>query len=685
MPSDAQPHDVEALLLRAVAAACRVVPPRSVADWADDERKVAAESGSPWPGRWSTRRVPYLRQIMEVMSLSHPARRVTFVKAAQLGGSEAALNLIGQVMSETPAPVMVMLPSIDMMRGYNRLKLDPMISASDILSRRVRGVVSRDEDASTATYKAFPGGYLQLVTANSSANLQMRSARVLLLEEVSEYPFDVDGRGDPVEQIEARAAMYAGREKIMEISTPADEDTCRVTASYQRSSRGRFRVPCPHCGEAQTLEWENLRWPKGRPEDARYHCAGCGVGIEHAHKPNMLAAGEWVHERPDLLTVHAGFTLNGLYSPTVRWADLAAQWERIQGDESKIKTFVQQKLGRAWRVAGEAPEWQRLYDRREEWKPGTVPAGGLVATAGIDVQRDRLEVSVWAWGRGGESWLIDHIIIPGLPFLWRTWEQCATVMETVYPHELGGALPISLSAVDSSDGVTTAEVYAFTRRVGTRRAIPIKGRDGLPQAIAPGQKVDVRRNGKRIGSLKPWIVGSSYLKGQFYGRLRLDRPTAESGDPFPPGYVHLPVHVAGEEFCRQLVAEELRRTRSKRGFLKMEWVPTRDRNEALDCRNYAQAAAVVLGVDRWSEERWGDMQAAVERATPHTPVFQGALALMSADDGDGEAGAEPDDDAAAVVDAAVVSPPRPAPAPMPAGVVASRPSAWIRPSGGWIR
>ena len=682
MSPDAPLDEVEALLLRAVGAACRVPPPRNVAEWADAERVVAAESGSPWPGRWRTDRVPYLRQVMEVLSLDHPARRVTFVKAAQLGGSEAGLNLLGQIMAEQPAPVLVMLPSIDMMRGYNRLKLDPLISSTPALRQRVEDLVSRDEQASTVTFKRFPGGYLQLLTANSSANLQMRSARVLLMEEVSEYPFDVDGRGDPVEQLEARATMYAGREKIIGISTPAEEGSCRITADYERSSRGRYLVPCPHCGDRQTLEWESLRWPKGRPQEAAYHCQGCGTAIEHRHKPGMLAAGEWVHDVPELLATHAGFTLSGLYSPTMSWADLAEQWERVQGDDAKVKTFVQQKLGRAWRVAGEAPEWQRLYDRREEWPQGTVPAGALLLTAGVDVQRDRLEAGIWGWGPNRESWLVDHVVIAGSPFHWRTWEQLAALLDQQYPHAGGGALPISLTAVDSGDGVSTAEVYAFTRKVGQRRAIPVKGRDQLPQAIAPGGKVDVKRDGKRIGRLKPWLVGSSFLKGEFYGQLKLERPTAESGDPFPPGFVHLPAHVAGEEICRQLVAEELRRSKTRNGFARLEWIKTRDRNEALDCRVYARAAAVVLGLDRFTAERWAELAEAAGAASPRRAALQHALALPADDDGADEAEAAPEP---ASVAADVPPPPPPAAPfiPPPPARPAFRPRAWGAGGSAW--
>ena len=623
MQPTALPRDAEALLLNAVAFACRVAPPRNVAEWAEAERIVAAESGSPWPGRWKTDRVPYLRQIMEVMTLSHPARRVTFLKSAQIGGSECALNMIGQVMAETPAPVLVMLPSIDMMRGYNRLKLDPMINASPALAARVEEVVARSGEESTATFKRFPGGYLQLLTANSSANLQMRSARVLLMEEVSDYPMDADGRGDPVRQLEARAIIYAGREKICKVSTPAEEGSCRVTAAYEASSQGKFLVPCPHCQTKQTLEWENLRWPKGQPQAAQYHCSDCGTGIDPIHRPAMLAQGEWVHAKPELLTEHAGFAINALYSPTISWADLAAEFEEVKDDAEGLKTFTQQKLGRAWRIAGEAPEFQRLYDRRESWAPGTVPIGGLKLTAGIDVQRSpgRIEVFVWAWGRNRQSWLVDHVVVVGSPFAWRTWEQVSAVLETVYPHQAGGALPISLAAVDSGDGTTTAEVYAFVRKMGARKVIAVKGRDNQPQAIAPGGKVDVKRSGKRVGQLKPWLVGSSYLKGEFYGQLRLEKPTAESGSAYPPGYVFLPEHLAGEEICRQLVSEEIRRHKIRAGVFRQEWVKTRERNEALDGRVYARAAASLLGIDRWQEPDW-------ERAARELTLYQPAKRAM---------------------------------------------------------
>ena len=77
--------------------------------------------------------------------------------------------------------------------------------------------------------------------------------------------------------------------------------------------------------------------------------------------------------------------------------------------------------------------------------------------------------------------------------------------------------------------------------------------------------------------------------------------------PFPPGTVHLPSW-ADAEWLKQLTAEQLITVKSRRGFSKLEWQKLRERNEALDCRVYARAAAWIAGADRWSDARWTDLE-----------------------------------------------------------------------------
>jgi phage terminase large subunit GpA-like protein len=231
------------------------------------------------------------------------------------------------------------------------------------------------------------------------------------------------------------------------------------------------------------------------------------------------------------------------------------------------------------------------------------------------------------------------------------------VLETIYQHASGGALPISLSAVDSGDGTTTAEVYAFVRKMGQRKVIAVKGRDNLPQAIVPGGKVDVKRSGKRLGHLKPWNVGSSYLKGEFYGQLRLEKPTSESGAAYPPGYVFLPEHLAGEEICRQLVSEEIRRHKVRAGVFRQEWVKTRERNEALDGRVYARAAAALLGIDRWQEAEWERAARELKQYQASRRALQPALDIEEQADDLAVPDALPEDEAPAETEPMMKMPP----------------------------
>jgi phage terminase large subunit GpA-like protein len=240
-------------------------------------------------------------------------------------------------------------------------------------------------------------------------------------------------------------------------------------------------------------------------------------------------------------------------------------------------------------------------------------------------------------------------VLAGNPFEAAVWEELRLLLGETWRHASGHRLPIAMAAIDSGDGMTTAEVYSFVRRAGAGRAIAVKGQDGLRAAIGQPAATEVRRNGRKLGGLKVWPVGSSFLKGETYGWLKLERPTEESGDPFPPGYVHLPVHAAGEEFCRQLTAEQLVTRAGRNGFRRLEWVKTRERNEALDCRVYARAAAAALGMDGWGDGRWARMADALSLLAPELPTG-GNVAPSS-----------------------------------PATPDTHRPRAWLAPRSGWLR
>jgi phage terminase large subunit GpA-like protein len=123
--------------------------------------------------------------------------------------------------------------------------------------------------------------------------------------------------------------------------------------------------------------------------------------------------------------------------------------------------------------------------------------------------------------------------------------------------------------------------------------------------------VDATIGGKRLRrGARLWSVATSTFKTETYRFLRQDRPTPEeitAGAAFAAGTMHLPSW-ADSEWLKQLTAEQLVTVRNKRGFAKLEWQKLRERNEALDCRVYARAAAWILGADRWSDARWLELE-----------------------------------------------------------------------------
>jgi phage terminase large subunit GpA-like protein len=302
-----------------------------------------------------------------------------------------------------------------------------------------------------------------------------------------------------------------------------------------------------------------------------------------------------------------------LYSPIgwLSWERIVRAWDAAQGSDEAIKAFRNTILGETWVETGEAPDWQRLYDRRERWTSGTVPAGGLFLTAGADVQKDRIEVDVWAWGRGLESWLVDHVVIEGGPDRHDAWSELTALLDRSWPHERGAHLRIARLAIDT--GYEAPAVYSWSRNAGFAQVSPVKGVEGFNRSspVSGPTFVDATEGGKRLRrGARLWTVAVSTFKAETYRFLRLERPTTEEraeGAAFAPGTIHLPTWVESE-WLKQVVAEQLVTVRTKRGFAKLEWQKLRERNEALDCRVYARAAAWIAGVDRWSEARWQDLE-----------------------------------------------------------------------------
>ena len=249
--------------------------------------------------------------------------------------------------------------------------------------------------------------------------------------------------------------------------------------------------------------------------------------------------------------------------------------------------------------------------------------GGLLLVGGADVQKDRIEASVWAFGRGKESWLVEHRVLMGDTAREQVWKRLAEMLDEHWTHATGAAMPLARFALDT--GFATQEAYAFVRAARDARAMAVKGAARGAALIGTPTAVDVSRDGKRLRrGIKVFTVAVGIAKLELYNNLRKAANVGEDGvtTTYPPGFVHLPKIDA--EFIQQLCAEQLITRRDRNGFPVREWQKMRERNEALDCYVYARAAATAAGLDRFEERHWRELerQLGMERPPDDSPPLE---------------------------------------------------------------
>lgn len=555
--------------------------PLTVSQWADQYRYLSRESSAE-PGPWRTDRTPYLRGIMDAIS-DPTVERVVFMKCARIGGTECGQNMLGYYMAHDPSPILVVQPTVENAQGWSKEQLAPMLRDTPVLRRLVRDPRARDS-GNTILQKLFPGGIMTAVGANSGAGLRRRSIRILFLDEIDAFPDSAGTEGDPVDLATTRTTNFPDR-KIFMASTPRLKGFSKIEYWYQRSDQRLYLVPCPHCGHFQALEWARLRYKDLR--EPVYICAGCEREIDESQKHTMNMAGRW--EARAEFAGSAGFHINQLYSEfeNARWPVLVRRWREAQGSVELLQVFVNTVLGECWEESTGQISVEGLESRLEDYQ--AVPEGGVVLTAGVDVQADRLEVAVRAWGRGEESWLLDFHQIPGDPSQEPVWTQLDAYLSETWPHETGLALPIVATGIDS--GHQTDMVYRFCAPRLARRVFALKGAS-KPYAPIVNYKPTVHNNYR----CRLYLVGTNDAKDVIHERLKV--VLGDEARP-SPGAFHFPAWPAERygEYFDQLTAERPLR-KQEGGRWRRRWVlPRGKRSEALDCEVYALVALRLARVN----------------------------------------------------------------------------------------
>ena len=580
----AQATDSIILARRAFAPA----PDLTVSEFADAEIRV---TGGPREGtRWRTDFAPYQRGIMDAFSEPRVETLVVMC-SAQVGKTAIALNLVAYHIAHDPCPILVVQPTArPMAEEFSKNRLDPLIKASPILSRAVSKKRSRDS-TNTILAKTFIGGSISIGGANSAASLAARSVRLLLLDEIERFPPELPGEGSTISIVLARTKSFGRSRRVGMFSSPTIVGG-PIHSWYLDGDQREYHVYCPGCGVLHPYEWCNVKWPPGAGASAaRLHCPECDYPFDDVDRIGALTGGEWIAGNPDRedKTI-VSFHLSELYSPFSELTKIVDGFHKARraqkaGDPSLMHTWQNTTLGEPIELElGVGVESKPLLLRREDYGDCDVPAGGCLLTMGVDTQDDRLELIVYAWGPGQESWIIDRDTLPGDPDEPAVWEMLDLFLDYGYQHASGAVLMVTATCIDSA-GHRTDAVYDYCHRRASRNVYATIGRDGERAIIASPALPRRRARGGRKCPL--YTIGVDAVKSLFVSWLKRDEPG--------PGYVHIPLTAwADEELIAQLTSERLV-TRWKKGTAVYVWRKTRPRNEMLDCTILAIAALRRLG------------------------------------------------------------------------------------------
>lgn len=558
----------------------RLRSPIPLSQWADENR-VLASGASPEAGKWRTARTPYLRQIMDAVT-DPSIHEVVVCSGVQLGKTELLLNAMCYYIQHEPSPIMLVEPSEDLVVQLGRERIDTMIKASPAL----RPLFGFTEDMKVKTgvlsgsIKRFAGGYIKLSSAASPTDLISRPIRIVLCDEVDRYPARSDGNA--VDMAIGRTTNFINR-KILITSSPGALQASEVWRRFGACAQYEYRIPCPHCGEPSVWSWQMVKWDKdadgvGDASTARMECPHCG-GIVRDGGPAssvQLASGSWELVSGDPKNGKVGYRITGLMSPWMPLTGIVSEWLAATQtrDVDRLRTFIQDRLAEPWE------------DRPAAWHDTSAAAPGFsrfelepdhstirYLTAGVDVQRDRVEVSIWGYGVSMESWAISHHILTGDVLSARVWDDVRALLTAPVRIADGREGRVFAACVDSGDGYSTQTVYRFCSELAKCRVVAIKG--------VGGENVPMVASPSRTPTGTPlYKLGVDRLKRVIYDRLGIQT--------VGPGYIHIPDSLGGE-FWEQLTAESPE-TVVEHGRTVTRWRKTRTRNEALDCAVYAYAA-----------------------------------------------------------------------------------------------
>lgn len=644
MPPTIHPETAEAVkaAVRLGMESMRAEPPQRLGDWAQENFKLAGES-SHQKGAW----VAWAFQvgILDFMS-DDRIEELDVMKAKRVGYTKMVTAYITYNIAHRRRKQALWQPTDDDRDSYVKSEIDPLLDplngvlAVNKARRRGRG------GEETIKFKPFRDSVLHLLGGKAARAYRRITVAAAVLDEISKFDRSIEKSGPPRGLARGRLEG-APHPKLICGSTPLLKGLCHIEDAVQEADGlVRFHIDCKHCGLDHPLAWGGkdkpygFKWTRGQPGTVHHVCPHCRKTITQAdYMPGGVpVGGGWVCGRtgkrygqdrvwrdamgmpcrpPRTLGAHVWTA----YSPQRAWADIVLEFENAlaaleKGEVGPMQLFVNETLGETWELAGERTDEHVLQARAEPYKLCTVPCGALILTAGVDVQRNRWEVTVYGWGRGLESWVVDVAVIEGNPAVDDEWAAVLGYLQRRYAVEGRGlTLGISATSIDSSD--QTQAVYNWVSKAQHQlphlRAIK-GGGDDMP-LLGPSSLQEINWRGRKVQrGIKLWRVGVDSAKDLLLGQLSVLQPG--------PGYVHFSDELP-REFYEQLTAEQ-RVLAKVNGREAYRWIKRRPRNEQLDNRNYAMHAAMGLGLHKYTDAQWSRLEAQVR---PPDDLFSASTAI----------------------------------------------------------
>ena len=582
----------------------------TVTQWAERERRLSTEASAE-PGPWRTSRTPYLREPMDAFT-DPKVRRIVMASASQVGKSELENNIIGYIIAEDPGSILYIHPTTIDAKEYSKLRIAPMIRDCPTLRRKVAAPKSRDS-GNTLLQKTYPGGILTMCGSTEAHALASKPIRYVLGDERDRWATSAGNEGDPWELAMARQTTFYNA-KAVEVSTPTIKNASAIEASYGEGTMERWKSRCPHCGQYHEIQWEHIRYDYEETEVNRkkvykvksvwYTCPSCGCISDEATMKK--APARWEADNPAAYAQGVrSFWLNAFVSQWASWASIVLKYLNAIGNTRKLQVVYNTCFGLLWEDRGDLEDEDSLMGRRdveayglqEGGTPIELPDGVLVLTAGVDTQDNRMEYEVVGHGHFGETWGIEKGIVMGRPDDDETWAKLDEVLfNRVFRFADGLGLPVSLTFVDQG-GHFAGEVRLACHDRIRKKVFAIMGSKNhdAPYTKPPKeQKIMIQE--QYIGTCWMYEIGVDAGKQRIMDNLRVQTPG--------PNYCHFPRRDDyGSSYFAGLLSERLEYDASKKQPWVWKKIPGHERNEALDCRNYALAAFRTLPVNLDAKDR----------------------------------------------------------------------------------